>query len=250
MLLGLSRRSVDLLREEQPKRDGESDDLDDESDDTEKSTRANIYGGYDFGGGSSFPTNFTTRTATDPFTGKGRSVGASPSAGQKRELGAVADPWGVQAAMAKRQKMKAESHDDIGPLTAAPTLRALDEVCVKEEPQDQQTPQPPAALTSNTPAPSQRTQPGFITSSAGYSDTNWYDPQKCEKDENLGYFDFDSSKVSAKGAFVLKSWWGAKGEPLSLFKVADQPKSRFSDGSGATPAEWYMYDGRGRGTWW
>ncbi|KAK4215809.1 hypothetical protein QBC37DRAFT_281023, partial [Rhypophila decipiens] len=179
MLLGLSRRSVDLLREEQPKRDGESDDLDDESDDTEKSTRANISGG--------------------------------PSAGQKRELGAVADPWGVQAAMAKRQKIKAEYHDDTGPLTAAPTLGAFDEVC---------------------------------------SDTNWYYPEKCKKDENLGYFDFDSSKVSAKGAFVLKGWWGAEGQPLSLFKVADRPKSRFSDGSDATPHEWYMYDGRGRGTWW
>ncbi|KAM7203280.1 hypothetical protein V8F33_002271 [Rhypophila sp. PSN 637] len=242
MLLGLSRRSVDLLREEQPKRDEESDDLDDES--------GNISGGYGFGGGSSFPTNFTTRTATDPSTGQERSVGASPSAGQKRELGAVADPWRVQAAMAKRQKMKAESHDDIGPLTAAPTPRALDEVCVKEEPQDRQPTQPPAALTSNTPAPIQDTHSTRVHYQFGYSDTNWYDPEECKKDENLGYFDFDSSRVSAKGAFVLESWWGAEGEPLSLFKVADRPKSRFSDGSDATPKEWYMYDGRGRGSRW
>ena len=114
MLLGLSRRSVDLLREEQPK--GDSDE--EPADDLDESTQA----------------SFTGSTAAGPSTSRGRLVGTGSSVGQKRELGGVADPWGVQAAMAKRQKLKAEAQPQAAstsnmpaPRTKEPLAETLDE---------------------------------------------------------------------------------------------------------------------------
>lgn len=68
MLLGMSRRAVEILREEQPKHSSYSEEEGECDDDTHVSCRGRV-------------------------------------TGDKRPVGQIADPWGVQAARAKRQKM-------------------------------------------------------------------------------------------------------------------------------------------------
>ncbi|KAK0753787.1 hypothetical protein B0T18DRAFT_442311 [Schizothecium vesticola] len=65
MLLATTRRSIELLRGEQPKGRGKYCDQEESDEEGEE---------------------------------------LIPRTGEKRQLGSVADPWGVQAAMAKRQK--------------------------------------------------------------------------------------------------------------------------------------------------
>lgn len=73
MLLAKSKDSVERLRDEQPKDDDEDEEIGEEED----------------------------------GTNAGNSIQGLARTGQKRQLGSVADPWGVKAAMAKRQKREA-----------------------------------------------------------------------------------------------------------------------------------------------
>ncbi|KAB5558225.1 hypothetical protein GE09DRAFT_1221354 [Coniochaeta sp. 2T2.1] len=92
MLLGMSRRSVELLREEQPK-DGDDEEEDEDEDKENPFSRSDLHG--------------------------------AAMTGQKRQLGSVSDPWGVKATMAKRQKTEPGST----PASSNPNRVYLQFVC-------------------------------------------------------------------------------------------------------------------------
>lgn len=72
---------------------------------------------------------------------------------------------------------------------------------------------------------------------AGYSGI---DPDK----ENIGHFDFDDSKVTAKGQLSLPLSHSDDDppRPFTLYKISDTPR-------GLEPMEWYMLDARRRTKW-
>ncbi|KAK4118386.1 hypothetical protein N657DRAFT_373658 [Parathielavia appendiculata] len=84
MLVGMSRRDVEMLREEQPKHCPYSDPEDSGEDDRS-------------------PGASNTNRDRDV---KGRLIG------RKRSVGQMADPWGVPAARVKRQKMNSLAQDE------------------------------------------------------------------------------------------------------------------------------------------
>ncbi|KAL2022211.1 hypothetical protein VTK56DRAFT_5821 [Thermocarpiscus australiensis] len=87
MLLAMSRRAVELLREEQPKHSSDSEP--EQSDD-------DGYIGYSFAGYRNKDAKSTSKLT-----------------GEKQTLGDVADPWGVQAARAKRQMTDAAKQEEV-----------------------------------------------------------------------------------------------------------------------------------------
>jgi hypothetical protein len=137
MLLATTRRSVELLRDEQSK--GRGKHCDQEESDEE-----------------------------------GEEV---PRTGEKRQLGSVADPWGVQAAMAKRQK--------------------------------------PNPVTRKQAPINNRAYFQFACNSV-----NGY-PEVDDNNSHIGHFDFDDTKLSAKGQFSLPFYYGddAPPQPLTLYKT-------------------------------
>ncbi|KAK1829437.1 hypothetical protein QBC39DRAFT_332422 [Podospora conica] len=118
--------------------------------------------------------------------------------GEKRQLGSVADPWGVEAARAKRQKPN-------------PAARKQEVINIRAYFQ-------------------------FVCNTVdGY-------PEVDDDNSHIGHFDFDATKCSAKGQFILPVYF-SEPQPLTLFKISDTPSDEHQ------PMEWYMFDGRRWGSW-
>ncbi|KAH6613706.1 hypothetical protein B0J18DRAFT_470040 [Chaetomium sp. MPI-SDFR-AT-0129] len=138
------------------------------------------------------------------------NVTRRPETGQKRTIGDISDPWGVNAARLKRQQLGSTSAG------------------AKPEPEQRGEPTQNSHLN--------RVYFQFVTNLVdGYPEVDY-------KNENLGHLDFDETRLAAEGKFVWPSYFG-KGEPqsISIFKVAEQPNREHE------PGEWYMYDGRSWG---
>ncbi|KAF7561368.1 hypothetical protein G7046_g2801 [Stylonectria norvegica] len=149
MLVAMSKRSVELLRDEQPTK-GDSDS--DGSEVDEQETKA-------------------------------------PS--EVRQTGSTNDPWGVQAAMARRQQATA-------------------------------------------PAP--ESHPNRVYFQVAYTE-EWDRSYPDYKNENVGYLDFDPSRVSAHGIIRFAGFF-AEGLEWSIYKVSDEPAPDVKRRS------WYTFDGR------
>ncbi|KAK4140584.1 uncharacterized protein C8A04DRAFT_31920 [Dichotomopilus funicola] len=133
-----------------------------------------------------------------------------PQTGQKRTIGDISDPWGVNAARLKRQQLGSTSAG------------------AKPEPEQREEPTQNSHLN--------RVYFQFVANLVdGYPEVDY-------KNENLGHLDFDETRLAAEDKFVWPSYFG-EGEPqsISIFKVAEQPNREHE------PGEWYMYDGRSWG---
>ena len=97
MLLAMSRRAVELLREEQPKHRSYSEDQEDE-DDYGDDDGHDVLAGDDVHGFLNIDVKFKTKLT-----------------GEKRSLGDISDPYGVLAARAKRQKADAPQQEALRP---------------------------------------------------------------------------------------------------------------------------------------
>jgi len=113
-------------------------------------------------------------------------VKTEPAAGQKRTIGDMSDPWGVEAARLKRQQMMGG--------TSAPAK------------------------------PNQDSNPNRIYFQFVAREVDGY-PDVDDQNENVGHLDFDETRLGAKGQFVWPRFWG-KDEPqsISIFKVAEKPE--------------------------
>ncbi|KAJ4292226.1 hypothetical protein N0V88_005857 [Collariella sp. IMI 366227] len=155
MLLGMSKRAVEQLREEQPKYSEYSDPEDGNEEDKDEDN-------YDAATGESKPK--------------------LKSAGEKRSLREVADPYGVLAARAKRQKMEAPKREQA------------------------------------------ETHPNRVYFQFVCSEINAY-PLVDDKNEHVGYLDFDQTGLAAKGVFYLPEYFSKEPKSISVFKIAEKPKT-------------------------
>jgi len=212
MLLGMSRRAVELLREEQPKHSpsSESEASDDDDD-------------YDRG----FKTQQTVRVT-----------------GEKRAIGEISDPFGVLAARAKRQQLSQAQNNDV-------KVEVSDKLEVKEERDTSPSASnvlrqlPPAA---NHTAVKKEQAPDSDTCSS--KPTRVYFQFVCnlvdhypivdENNSHIGHFDFDPETefTTAEGVYHLSQLFRDP-QPLSIYKVASEP-----DLQANRPGDWYDYDGR------
>ncbi|KAK0665237.1 hypothetical protein QBC41DRAFT_349798 [Cercophora samala] len=239
MLLGMSRRNVEMLREEQPKHSDYSDRGDsDEEDDAIGSGYFHSRGRRldDDGStvGLSISSNWSTGLGNNSKVKledakENKPPVSSPMVGQKRDVGNISDPWGVQAARAKRQQMMASTSstkDEAQPI-------------VKKEPE---SPRGNALFPRHLPPKSQH--PNRVYFQFVYNDVGGY-PDVDDGNKHIGHFDFDKEAgwLKATGMFHLPNLYCDKAQTISIWKISDVPSKR-------EPKEWYEFDGRRWGSRW
>jgi hypothetical protein len=156
MLLAMCKRDVALLREKQPKHYSK---FAEDSDDN----------GYQ---------------DTVLFDEGNEAAKSLPQTGEKRSLGHIADPYGVQAARAKRKKPNEKAND---------------------------------------PKQRQQPHPNRVYFQLGCSEVPGY-PLRDEGNRHVGHLDFDETGLAAKGVFYLPACFGKEAQSISIFKVAERPE--------------------------
>ncbi|KAK3681256.1 hypothetical protein B0T22DRAFT_485348 [Podospora appendiculata] len=217
MLLALSQREVVLLRDEQ-KKDNPYAESDTKSDlvgtgyGRDEDERADIIDSL----------GFVISTANASPAGPAHP---STPTDKKRRVGDVADPWGVQAALAKRQKpnvrVKKEEDDDDENVGAKPLVK------IKKEEEEEEDAKPLAKTD---------TEPSRFYFQFAYSIVEGY-PDVDDENQNVGYIDFDMSSSSGAGVFHICCWFSGP-QHFSIFKVAGEPSGN------KEPMSWFEFDGR------
>lgn len=200
MLLAKSSRRLELFRNAQPKG------LSKYEEDSDEGTF-----GENFGEGGvvhgTLPYTPQQRAFWDQASvvNNNLNVKKEPETGQKRRIGDISDPWGVQEARANRQQMGSTS---TGP-----------------------NPEPEQREERKQDSHPDRVYFQFVANCVdSYPDVD-------DKNENIGYLDFDEARLAAKGKFVWPTRFG-EAQSISIFKVAEQPNHKNE------PEQWYRYDGR------
>ncbi|KAK3326941.1 hypothetical protein B0T19DRAFT_474813 [Cercophora scortea] len=223
MLLALSEREVALLRDSEKKKDPYYEE-----------SQANLYvSGVGYGRDDNEGAD-AINLGYGISTGHGSADGpACPSTltDKKRRVGDVADPWGVQAAMAKRQKQavrvkkeEEEDEDKDEQVGSKPLVKVK-----KEEGEDAK---PLAEID---------TQPSRVYFQFAYNVVNGY-PDVDDENEHVGYLDFDMSSSSGDGVFHVPRWFGR--QSFSIFKIDDEPSGD------KQPLDWFEFGGRRWGSGW
>ncbi|KAM7212466.1 hypothetical protein V8F06_012153 [Rhypophila decipiens] len=279
MLLGMSRDKVVLLREGLLKdyRDYDPTDWDQDDEDEAESSLSSSTIAFGFGlfpssnltsqhghqlGSLSFTTHghqlgslFSTTHEQQPASLSSTTTDSATVIGTKRPAPAatsIADPFGVLAARAKRQRMMEEAnvktenpsgipqdrkikqeHNDSSSLAAIPPAPIMTRI-KKEEPEASTSTStsslaPPVVLPPALPEKRQPTRRRIFFQLAYNDKGGW--PDIDNNHRQVGHFDFEELGDKADGVFRLPSY-GQEIERLSIYKVSETPDQQ------AQPGEW------------
>jgi len=238
MVLALSKRDLELAVKAQPKHSEWSENEHDEADYYYHPDSSNDRVQVSYGNNASESYSFPPFMAADGTPvggiGTGNATGccsppnAKTASGKKRSLGVIADPFGVRAALAKRQKttmppVQQPAQGSSGPAHDLKTAQRQNQ--------------------ANNPHP-HRVYFQFVCNEVNAYLLVDYDSK------HTGFLDFDADTglLAAKGAYLLPEWFGDKPQSVSIFKVAHRP-----EGEKDRLKAWYEYDGRSwggfRGSW-
>ncbi|KAK4213976.1 hypothetical protein QBC37DRAFT_462875 [Rhypophila decipiens] len=255
MLLGMSRDKVVLLREGLLKdyRDYDPADWDQDDEDEAESYLSSSTIAFGFG---HFPSsNFTSQHGHQLGSLSSTTTDSATVIGTKRPAPAatsIADPFGVLAARAKRQRMMEEAnvktenpsgipqdrkikqeHNDSSSLAAIPPAPTMTRF-KKEEPEASTSTStsslaPPVVLPPALPEQRQPTRRRIFFQLAYNDKGGW--PDIDDNHRQVGHFDFDELGAKADGVFRLPSY-EQEIERLSIYKVSETPDQQ------AQPGEW------------